>query len=244
MLVLVRAIPVFVLLAGLYGCSSSSQKSQPARAEQAPAPAPPETSATTNNAPDSRKVLAVFGDSISAGFGLEPGQSFPDDLQKKIDMQGYSWRVVNLGISGDTTEGGVSRMDSATQLMPGIVVLELGGNDGLRGLPIDVTRMNLDVMIQTFQRAGAKVVLAGMTLPPNYGAAFIHNFEGVYKDLAARYHLTFIPFLMSDMVTTDLRYFQRDGIHPTAAGAEIVSGTVFRAVKPLLGSAAAKTRAE
>ncbi len=250
MLVPVRAIPAFVLLAGsvlitsLCGCSSS-QKSEPARAEQAPAPAPaPPQVPTTNNAPDSRKVLAVFGDSISAGFGLDPGQSFPDDLQKKIDMQGYPWRVVNLGISGDTTEGGVSRMDSATRLMPGIVVLELGGNDGLRGLPIDVTRMNLDVMIQTFQHAGAKVVLAGMTLPPNYGGAFIHNFEGVYKDLAAHYHLTFIPFLMSDMVTKDLRYFQRDGIHPTAPGAEIVAGTVFRAVKPLLGSAAEKSHAQ
>jgi len=162
----------------------------------------------------------------------------------KFDMQGYAWRVVNLGISGDTTEGGVSRMDSATRLMPAIVLLELGGNDGLRGLPIDATRMNLALMIQTFQHAGAKVVLAGMTLPPNYGEAFIHNFEGVYKDLAAHYHLTLIPFLLSDMVTKDLRYFQRDGIHPTAQGAEIVSGTVFRAVKPLLGAPAEKSHAQ
>ncbi len=209
-----------------------------------PAPAPAQASATANNTPDSRKVLAVFGDSISAGFGLEPGQSFPDDLQKKIDMQGYQWRVVNLGISGDTTEGGVSRMDSATRLMPAIVLLELGGNDGLRGLPIDATRMNLELMIQTFQHARAKVVLAGMTLPPNYGEAFIHSFEGVYKDLATRYRLTLIPFLMSDMVTKDLRYFQRDGIHPTAQGAEIVSGTVFRAVKPLLGAPMAIAHAQ
>jgi len=247
MLVLVRAIPLFVLLAALYGCSGN-QKSEPVRAQQAPppaaAPAPAQTPTTTSSAPDSRKVLAVFGDSISAGFGLEPGQSFPDDLQKKLDMQGYPWRVVNLGISGDTTEGGVSRMDSATRLMPAIVLLELGGNDGLRGLPLDSTRMNLDLMIQTFEHTGAKVVLAGMTLPPNYGTAFIHNFEGVYKDLASHYHLPFIPFLMSDMVTQDLRYFQPDHIHPTAQGAEIVSGTVFRTLKPLLGATAAKAHAE
>ncbi len=182
----------------------------------------------------------VFGDSLAAGYGLEPGQSFPDDMQTKLDAQGYAWRVVNLGISGDTTEGGVSRMDSATSLKPRIVILELGGNDGLRGLPLAGTRKNLDTMIQAFQSAGARVVLAGMTLPPNYGPDYIQGFQKIYKDLAARYRLTFIPFLLSDIVTPDpgtknLRYFQRDGIHPTAEGARIVSDTVLRAVKPLLG---------
>jgi acyl-CoA thioesterase I len=179
-------------------------------------------------------VLVVFGDSLSAGFGLEPGQSFPDDLQRKLDAQGYPWRVVNLGISGDTTEGGVSRMDSATSLQPSIVLLELGGNDGLRGLPLAGTRKNLETMIQTFQHAGAKVVLAGMTLPPNYGTDYIQGFQKIYKDLATQYHLTLIPFLLADIITPDLHYLQRDGIHPTAAGAMIVSETVLRAVKPLL----------
>jgi acyl-CoA thioesterase I len=180
-------------------------------------------------------VLAVFGDSIAAGFGLEFGQSFPDDLQQKLDAQGYRWRVVNLGISGDTTEGGVSRMDSAVSLKPGIVIVELGGNDGLRGLPLEVTRKNLETMVETFQNAGASVVLAGMSLPPNYGPDYIRQFERIYKDLAAKYKATLIPFLLSDIVTPDLRYIQRDGIHPTADGAQIISGTVFRAVKPLLG---------
>jgi len=182
-------------------------------------------------------VLVVFGDSIAAGYGLEPGQSFPDDVQNKLDARNLSWRVVNLGISGDTTEGGVSRMDSATSLKPGIVILELGGNDGLRGLPLAGTRQNLDTMIQTFQTAGARVVLAGMTLPPNYGPEYIQGFQQIYKDLAAKYHVTLIPFLLADMITPDLRYFQRDGIHPTADGAAIVSETVIRAVKPLLGPA-------
>jgi acyl-CoA thioesterase-1 len=178
--------------------------------------------------------LVVFGDSIAAGFGLDPGQSFPEDMQKKIDAAKLPWRVVNLGISGDTTEGGVARMDSATSLKPAIVIVELGGNDGLRGLPLAVTRKNLDTMIRTFQGAGARVVLAGMTLPPNYGADFIQGFQKIYKDLSTQYHLTLIPFLLADIVTPDLHYFQRDGIHPTADGAAIVAETTMRAVNPLL----------
>jgi acyl-CoA thioesterase I len=189
------------------------------------APAPAQTA---------RKVLVVFGDSLSAGYGLAAGQSFPDDMQRTLDKEGYAWRVVNLGISGDTTEGGVSRIQSAVRLKPAVVILELGGNDGLRGLPLKVTRQNMETMIAAFQQSGAKVVLAGMTLPPNYGPDYIKSFQSVYTDLAAKYKLKLIPFLLSDIITPDLRYLQRDGIHPTAEGAEIVSGTVLRTVKPLL----------
>jgi acyl-CoA thioesterase I len=231
MLVSVRLLFSCLLLTALCACSSKSKPAPPEAHESAPALA--QTAPTS--ALDERQILAVFGDSLSAGYGLEPGQSFPDDLQKKLDSQGYPWRVVNLGISGDTTEGGVSRMDSATSLKPAIVLLELGGNDGLRGLPLSGTRANLDTMIQTFQRAGAKVVLAGMTLPPNYGQDYIQGFQKIYKDLAAQRHLTLIPFLLADIITPDLHYLQRDGIHPTADGAIIVSETVLRAVKPLLG---------
>ena len=181
-----------------------------------------------------RKVLVVFGDSLSAGYGLPAGQSFPDDMQRTLDKEGYAWQVKNLGISGDTTQGGVSRINSAVKLKPAVVVLELGGNDGLRGLPLKVTRQNLETMIVAFQEIGAKVVLAGMTLPPNYGPDYIKSFEAIYKDLAVKYKLKLIPFLLADIVTPDLRYLQRDGIHPTAEGAEIVSGTVLKAVKPLL----------
>jgi acyl-CoA thioesterase-1 len=181
-----------------------------------------------------RKILVVFGDSLSAGYGLPAGQSFPDDMQRTLDKEGYAWQVKNLGISGDTTQGGVSRINSAVRLKPAVVVLELGGNDGLRGLPLKVTRQNLETMIIAFQEVGAKVVLAGMTLPPNYGPDYIKSFENVYKDLAAKYKLKFIPFLLADIVTPDLRYLQRDGIHPTADGAQIVSETVLKAVKPLL----------
>lgn len=221
-----------LIAAILAGCSSQPPASQPEpQAQKAPDIAPPPSKA---DKPDNRKVLVVFGDSLSAGYGLEAGQSYPDDLQKKLDAEGYAWRVVNLGISGDTTEGGVSRMESATSLKPAIVLLELGGNDGLRGLPLSVTRKNLDTMIATFQKAGAKVVLAGITLPPNYGPDYVKKFDTIYSDLAHQYHLTFLPFLLVDIVTKDLRYLQKDGIHPTAEGAEIVSGTVFKTLKPLL----------
>ena len=223
----------FLALAlALCGCSrshdSAAEPAPKASEDSRPAPAP-EPSAN-----DHRKVIAVFGDSISAGYGLAAGQSFPDDLQKRLDSAGFSYRVANLGISGDTTEGGVSRIDSATALKPAIVILELGGNDGLRGMPLASTRANLDQMIRAFQASGAKIVLAGMTLPPNYGPDYIHGFEKIYSDLAAHYHLTLIPFLMSDIVTKDMRYIQPDGIHPTAQGAEIISGTVLKAVQPLL----------
>jgi acyl-CoA thioesterase-1 len=181
-----------------------------------------------------QRVLVVFGDSLSAGHGLEAGQSFPDDMQRTLDKEGYKWRVVNLGIDGNTTEDGVARIESAVRLKPAVVLLELGGNDGLRGLPLKVTRKNLETMIVAFQQAGAKVVLAGMTLPPNYGPDYIRDFQKIYTDLAAKYKLKLIPFLLADIVTPDLRYLQKDGIHPTAEGAQIVSGTVLKAVKPLL----------
>ena len=231
MLVLVKPfVPFAVALASVrlfQTCAGGSRIARLAAAAAA-APAPPRFA----------KGAGGVRRQPRAGYGLDAGQSFPDDLQKKLDAQGYAWHVVNLGISGDTTEGGVARMDSATSLKPGIVILELGGNDGLRGLPLAMTRQNLETMIETFQRAGARVVLAGMTLPPNYGSDYIAGFEKIYKDLAAKYQLTLIPFLLSDIVTSDLRYLQRDGIHPTAEGAEIVSGTVLRAVKPLLGQPA------
>jgi acyl-CoA thioesterase-1 len=185
---------------------------------------------------DTRKVLVVFGDSLSAGYGVPHGQSYPDDLQRTLDAQGYAWRVVNLGISGDTTSGGLARVNTGTALRPAMVLLELGGNDGLRGLPLAMTRENLDQMIGAFEHAGARVVLAGMTLPPNYGPDYIHSFEAIYSGLAAKYKLPLIPFLLRDIATQDMRYFQRDGIHPTAEGAQIVSNTVFRAIKPLLGA--------
>jgi acyl-CoA thioesterase-1 len=186
---------------------------------------------------DSRPIIAAFGDSLSEGFGAEPGKSYPDYLQKALDRNGFRYRVVNLGISGDTTTGGLGRINSVIEMKPQIVILELGGNDGLRGVPVSRTRANLEQMVQALQKSGAKVVLAGMSLPPNYGPQYIKTFESIYKDLAVKYRLTLIPFLLSDIAAQISRrpgLIQRDGIHPTAAGNEIVAQTVLTVVRPLL----------
>jgi acyl-CoA thioesterase-1 len=178
-------------------------------------------------------VIVAFGDSLTAGYGLDAGLSYPDFLQKTIDAKGYRYRVVNQGISGDTTSGGVARMDSALVLKPAIVILELGANDGLRGLPVANTRANLEEMIVAFQRGGAKVLLAGITLPRNYGPDYIRDFDSVYRDLAARHKLDFLPFLLEG-VAMNPQLMLPDALHPNAKGAEKVAGNVFSVLEPML----------
>jgi acyl-CoA thioesterase-1 len=185
-------------------------------------------------AADTQPVIAAFGDSLSAGYGAETGKSYPDYLQKLIAARGYRYRVVNAGVSGDTTSDGLVRMTGVLALKPEVVILELGGNDGLRGLPVASTRANLEQMIVASQKAGARVVLAGMTLPRNYGPDYIRSFERVYTDLAKQYKLTLIPFLLQDVALVTPSLMQRDGIHPTAEGNEKVAATVFRYLGPLL----------
>jgi acyl-CoA thioesterase I len=221
---ILRFLPVCLLLAG---CSKEQPKSAPpesAPASPAPAAAP---------APDGRPVIVAFGDSLSAGFGADPGKSYPDFLQQELDRRGARYRVVNAGISGDTTTDGLERIETVTALKPAIVILEFGGNDGLRGLPVSTTRANLDQMIVALQKAGAKIVLAGMTLPPNYGPDYIHSFEAVYKDLAKQHGLALIPFLLRG-VGGNPALMQRDGIHPTADGNRIVARNVIEFLRPLL----------
>ena len=171
------------------GCTKAPEAVEaPVRAPEAgrAKPTPSET--------DSRPAIIAFGDSLSEGLGVEPGKSFPDQLQRKLDKQGYRYRVVNMGVSGDTSTGGLGRIDYAISMKPEIVILELGGNDGLRGVPVASTKANLERMITAFQSAGASVLLAGMTLPPNYGPDYIRQFESAYRDLAAKYKLPLIPF--------------------------------------------------
>jgi acyl-CoA thioesterase-1 len=211
----------------MWGCG----KPQPPapKAESTPAPATPPAPAAT----DSRPAIVCFGDSITAGFGLDAGQSFPDLLQKDLDGRGLRYRVVNMGVSGDTTQDGLARLPMALAEKPAIVILELGGNDGLRGIPIAITQANLAQMIEAFQGTDAKVILAGMSLPPNYGPAFIKKFEAVYKDLAAKYHVTLIPFLLEGVGAHD-EFMQRDGLHPNAAGARKVEALVMKTLTPLV----------
>jgi len=217
-------LPVCLVLAG---CGREQPKTAPpesAQSSPAPAAAP---------APDGRPVIVAFGDSLSAGHGADPGKSYPDFLQQELDRRGARYRVVNAGVSGDTTTDGLERVETVTALKPAIVILEFGGNDGLRGLPVATTRANLDAMIVALRKAGAKVVLAGMTLPPNYGPDYIRSFEAVYNDLAKQYGLALIPFLLRG-VGGNPALMQRDGIHPTADGNRIVAQNVIKSLEPLL----------
>ncbi|HYP14887.1 MAG TPA: arylesterase, partial [Bryobacteraceae bacterium] len=192
------------------------------------------------NTSEAAPIIAVLGDSLAEGFGVDSEQSFPARVQEKLNRAGYRYKVVTLGVSGDTTSGGLSRLDYLLSLKPQVVVLELGGNDGLRGVDVKSTRANLEQMIVRSKAAGAKVLLAGMTLPPNYGAEYIRRFESTYKDLSRKHDVPLIPFLMEEirakLLSGQRGLLQGDGIHPTARGHELIAGTVFEALKPLLSN--------
>src|SRR5215813_4957499 len=172
--------------------------------------------------PDGRPIISAFGDSLTAGFGLHEDQCFPTLLQSKLDEKGYRYRVANAGVAGDTSAGGVSRIDWA--LEEGSVkflILELGGNDGLRGLPVVNMKKNLAEIIERAQARRVEVVLAGMEAPPNLGEEYTHEFRQVYRDLAKKYKLTLIPFVL-DGVGGQAGLNQPDGIHPNAEGEKIM----------------------
>jgi acyl-CoA thioesterase-1 len=234
----VRLIFSSALTAALVACGGNGERSQvspqapatvAAATPRTPAAPPPQSSPEK----DTRPVIAAFGDSLSAGFGLEPGKSYPDDLQRLLDDAGYRYRVVNLGVSGDTTTDGVERLPEALALHPAIVVLEFGANDGLRGLPVAEARKNLASMIEALQKSDSKILLAGMTLPRNYGPEYIHDFELMYVTLTKQYKISRIPFLL-DGVGGVAELTQPDGLHPTAEGAQIVARTVMHSLQPLL----------
>ena len=182
---------------------------------------------------DVRPVIVCFGDSLTAGYGTDPGQSYPDALQKRLDAQGYHYRVVNAGVSGETTKDGLERVAGVAARHPQIVVLEFGGNDGLRGLPLEQTQSNLASMIETLQKSGAQVALAGITLPPEYGPDYIAKINAIYPALAKKYHVRLLPFLLKDVygVAGDM---QEDGHHATAKGNLGVAVTVEKLIQPML----------
>jgi acyl-CoA thioesterase-1 len=178
-------------------------------------------------------IIACFGDSITAGYGVEPGHAYPDDLQADLTSRGYHYKIVNSGISGNTTKDGVDRLQEVLRLHPAIVIVEFGGNDGLRGIPIADTRRNLDTIVSTLIHAGSKVVLAGITLPPNYGADYIHQFDETYRLTASKFHVPLLPELYANVYTIP-GAIQDDGIHPTAKGAQLLADNFLPLLLPLL----------
>lgn len=178
-------------------------------------------------------AIVCFGDSLTAGYGLDPGNSYPDVLQKDLNQEGYRYRVINRGISGETTQDGLARLPLVLGEKPQIVVLEFGANDGLRGQPVTVAEANLAQMIEAFQKAGVRVLLAGITLPPNYGHEYISKFDAMYPDLSGRFKVPLIPFLLAG-VAGNPKLMQQDGLHPNIEGTRLVAQTVAHALTPLL----------
>jgi acyl-CoA thioesterase-1 len=179
-------------------------------------------------------TILVFGDSLSAAYGLPQGQGWVKLLEKRLSDEGYDYRVANASVSGDTTSGGASRLESALRThRPDIVVIELGANDGLRGQSLDLMRRNLEGMIDASRRAKARVLLVGMRLPPNYGTAYTEKFQQTYAEVARSKKIAFVPFLLEGFAENG-RYFQADRVHPTSEAQAVILDTVWKGLKPLL----------
>ena len=179
-------------------------------------------------------VILVFGDSISAAYGLRQEQGWAELLKTRLQSQGYGYQVVNASVSGETTAGGLARLPRALELHhPKIVILELGGNDGLRALPIAQMRANLTQMVTLAAAIGAKVLLLGMRMPPNYGPEYTKQFALVFSDLASEKKIPSVPFLLNDIALSP-NLLQGDDIHPNALGQPILLDNVWPTLKPLL----------
>ncbi len=180
------------------------------------------------------QTIVVVGDSLSSGYGIAAGQSWVAMLEDRLQAEGYGYQVVNASIAGDTSAGGLARLPRLLELHdPMLVVIELGGNDGLRGQPVATLRANLTKMIELSRASGAQVLLAGMQIPPNYGSTYTQALAAVYPELAQQFDAALIEFLLAD-VALKRELMQPDGIHPNAAGQEIVFANVWRVLGPLL----------
>lgn len=242
---------LYLLLLGcvlvLAGCgteSSNSSSSAPAAAPSSSstsadsAATPPPSSTATD---DAIRVL-VLGNSIAAGSGVDPEEAFPARLQERVDSLGWNVNIVNGGVSGETTAGGLRRLDWLLRQPVDVLIVELGGNDGLRGTDLDATRENLQAIIDKARAEypNVRIVLAGMQLPPNLGPDYTQRFRALYPDLAKANDVGLIPFLLEDVGGVD-SLMQSDGIHPTAEGQRIVADNVWETLKPVLQSMRATT---
>lgn len=224
-----RARFLFAILV-LAACGGGEPKQSPA-ASPPPAAQPPPAAAP---APRESAPLVVFlGDSLTAGYGLAEDQAYPAVIRERLAAEGVAARVVNAGISGDTTAGGLARLDWLLRQKPSVVVVALGANDGLRGVPLAQTESNLRRILERLQAAGARPLLAGMMIPPNYGPDYTRGFAALYPRLARELAVPLIPFLLAG-VAAEADLNQADGIHPTAEGQKELAETVLGHLRPLL----------
>jgi acyl-CoA thioesterase-1 len=231
-------VRLFVLFAVACGSLTVGCRREPTPSADAAQASPPSASAPTSKTDDDRPKIVCLGDSLTAGLGLVETQSYPYLLQQKLDEDGFQYEVVNAGVSGDTSAGGLRRIDWALQEDARVLIVALGANDGLRGLSVGEMKQNLGKIVETAQNRNVIVILAGMEAPPNYGAEYASAFRQAYREVALRYKVLFIPFLL-DKVAGVASLNQADGIHPNPAGATIVADHVWAVLKPLLDQIAA-----
>lgn len=224
----IRAIGIaYAAMSLAAGCNQPQAGEPPRAAEELSSPAPVASEA------DPRPVVVAFGDSLTAGVRVNRDETYPGFLQRELDRRELAFRVVNEGVSGDTTARALARVDVALAHAPAWVILGIGANDGLRGLPIDVMEANLETMIRRFEDGGARVLLAGMMLPRNYGPEYVRDFEAVYPRLAREFDLPLIPFLLENVaMVRELN--QADGIHPNAKGNRVVARQVADAFEAVV----------
>jgi acyl-CoA thioesterase I len=225
-----RILPVFCALLCmpfLVSCGDSQKKEEERRAE--------ETATGTEEAREERGVILFFGTSLTAGMGLDPNEAYPAVIQQKIDSLGFNFEVVNAGLSGETTASGSNRIEWVLNQEVDVFILELGANDGLRGIPLEETRKNLQEIIDTVREKNpqATIILAGMQIPPNMGREYTTEFREIFPQLAEENDLKYIPFLLEG-VAGDPALNQQDGIHPTAEGQKIMANTVWEVLEPEL----------
>jgi acyl-CoA thioesterase I len=189
----------------------------------------------TATAKPARPRIVVLGDSLTAGLGLAATSAYPALLQNRLTADGFDYEVVNAGVSGDTSAGGLSRLDWALNGDVRVLVVALGGNDGLRALPPEELQQNLATIVEKAQARHITVILAGMEAPPNFGRDYVVKFHRVYPELANRYHVAFVPFLLEGVAGSETLN-QRDGIHPTAEGARIVADNIWAVLKPIVAA--------
>ena len=215
---------VLLVLVLTLGCSRQAETPQPA----GPVPAAPTTPEARKapQAPEAPKIV-FLGDSLTAGLGLPSTQSFPSLIGRKLKEKGLEYEIVNAGVSGDTSAGGLRRLDWSLDGNVRVLIVALGANDGLRGLPTSEMKKNLAAVLDRARERNVPVILAGMEAPPNYGPDYTREFRSVYSELAAQYHVRFIPFLLQG-VAGNASLNQGDGIHPNTRGAEIVADLVWK----------------